>query len=651
MSSTDQSALVRERLIVQQENYVFEQALKRGQISQAQYDEAMVYQRARLKDQQGAPPGSKPTPETTAYIRSQQFYQGIGRPEYDGVYAVPNVPPGYDVVDVKKVSETKISGPGGSRSEAKLEFTLRPKAQPPQGKPAAPNLDPLTSRSFGNLAGAQQLKKDPLGYAAPKVITIVATVAGLGAPAIAAKGAALGLGITQGFVGVTQGRLLTPEEAAQAAAGGAAFSAVGTAAFQVTGVGEMIGLKGVLARAGLSSGLISGASYIASGGKPEAAVYGAALGAGLSVGGEVAGYVYPRYIKPGLERVYGAIRPNAKLADMYNRVVVQAGPETAPVGSRSWIESIKAKVSPTRSLYERVNPRPLTETPKTAPGSTGGADTGQAFQPGGSSQWVVQKVVPKKIGVTKTPMSKTLAKVDFKAMTGVVFTAPKIDLAEKTKARAMSTKQAAKQTADVAKIGRQQVNMNLATTQAARNPFTAFPGKPFYRRAMRASDYDDLVIMSYPSASPLAAPADLSKVALMEGAGAALLNRQAQAIGQGLIQRGGQVQRFGQIVIPSLAPLSIQDQGQGLDVAQIQDQAQELTTDLTTDAADLSKGLSRYYNFDVGFNFNALGGRGAPKFGGVGFYQRAYPVVTGEQVLKDILGQTTKKKRGRKKRR
>lgn len=120
----------RERRIVEQENIVFKHALDTGKISQAQYNQAMAAQNARLADTKGVPVTAQPSKATTDYLASVQFYGAAGYPQYGGIYAVPQ---GIGAnQEIYKITE-KTTVPATARAgyipakQKSLEIALGPK--------------------------------------------------------------------------------------------------------------------------------------------------------------------------------------------------------------------------------------------------------------------------------------------------------------------------------------------------------------------------------------------------------------------------------------------------------------------------------------------------------------------------------------------
>jgi hypothetical protein len=220
--------------------------------------------------------------------------------------------------------------------------------------------------------------------------------------------------------------------------------------------------------------------------------------------------------------------------------------------------------------------------------------------------------------------------MEVKAPTTVVFTAPDLagaPLKMTTKSTVLKTTPSQKaQTVQIQKPG-----ATFATPTQIRNPFLTYPGKPFYQRRT-AREYEEAIYLTYPSQSPLQSPTQVSKASLLQGAYAGQLSK----MGQDLKFDSGQIQAF----------VQAQDVGQAQ--ASVTTQVQELTT--TQQTTQVTKqDLKRNWNLDLGFDFGGGGRRRPAIFGGVGRFKRVYPIVTGEDFLKNILGSTTKKKRGRKK--
>lgn len=479
------------------------------------------------------------------------------------------------------------------RQSRQTQQTAPTQQTQPQGTPAPfLTLDPFSQKAFKRMYETRQMQADPIGYTVPKVVEIGAAATGLGAPALAIKGALIGLGISQGIVGVMEQRPLTPQEAREAAMGGAAFSGVGSTVFQATGVSAIQGVKGVAVRAAVSAGLVGGAGYVVSGGKPEAAMYGAALGAGLSIGGEVVSYAYPRYIKPGLSKAYQKVFPERS---MYGRVVA----------------SQQSKLT-MGELYQRsvlnAQPKGVTAPKVISPKDVGITHTSPSSF---AQQKLILKQPVQKVGMKPWVLSttKTLTKetaVSAYALTRTLTPETKTETKQQSKTQQkQKTKQQQKETAYPVQY----------------NPFTQYSGAPFYGQPER----EDIIYVVYPKTSPLSSPQIISNVTPIQAA------RTTPIQSSDILQESSQSLRniLGQSQVYGVS----QAQAQGLTQKQIQEQVQELTQV----QQQQQRQTPRYWN---------LGGFDAPQgfarisndvFGRYGRYKRKYPLMTAKQMLKLVF--------------
>lgn len=378
--------LDRERQLINQQNEVFRLAYERGQISKEQYDEAMRGQRARLSDTKGVPVEAQPYKGTTAYLASEKpFFQkdanAVVLPKqgivYGGEFYSVDVPKNMVITGIARgepVTETVTTAEGEfarTSTPLTLSFAMDPtyKAPPvptdpllsvPSGKDFVSALDPTAKGKNTLFAGVEKYQSQekrarqyahetglPVETARKMVMqadvqqTLVkaALIGGVVSfavsPTVAAIGAGSSVAISQTVKGVTQGELLTVEELAYAAGIGATFgvggSQITSAATKAAPILAEQTVKGAVARIGFQTGLGAGVGASMSagqtailGGSPEQIAESAAKGA-------IAGGAIGATFATGTE-VYHVAKP--------------------------WIgrqfEGLKSKLSPERSMYERV---------------------------------------------------------------------------------------------------------------------------------------------------------------------------------------------------------------------------------------------------------------------------------------------------------
>lgn len=389
----------RERQIVNQENVVFEDAYKKGLISQSEYEQAKAYQASRLQDDKGVPVNSKVSPQTTAYLGSEEPFvqkdigavilpkQGI---VYNNQFYDVEVPKNMVISKVGRgepVTETTETSEGTMTTTSTpltLSFTMDPNYEMPApptepffnlpsaedlayginpmnwgtiigealSKPPSGALDPTAMVERINSQRTRSLaysKETGLPYETAKEMVVqadtqqsIAKLALVGgvvsfavAPTVALIGAGTSLAVSQGIKGVTQGELLTAEEVAYSGGLGATFGVVGGA---ITGSASKA--FPVLAQEGLKGSV----ARVALG-----TTIGAGSGAGLSAGETAILGGTPEQIveSAGQGALYGGIVGGS----------ISAGVEVANF-ARPWIKGkftdLKNKVQPERSMYNRV---------------------------------------------------------------------------------------------------------------------------------------------------------------------------------------------------------------------------------------------------------------------------------------------------------
>lgn len=702
-ANSSPTSLIRERVIVTAENRVFQDALDRGLITQAQYDEAMGYQNARLQDTQGAPPTAKPTPETVEYMKGQRFFTEVGHPELVGKYQAPDVPPGYDVKDFQ-VTQEKISGPTGSETKATFSYVLAPKVTPEAaafytkiGRPdlaktyGVPDIpagyEVYSVKEVGGypstrpaMSTAEAMGQKSLEFTLVPEIKFVQDVpAGVSGPVLIEPRTPTAQEKKELRSRWLRGEDISASSALETRAAAGLTLGVGVVAPIVTAPTLALGavqIAGAVAAPVVGQALktaVKGESLTAS----EAIFLS---GAGVAIGG--AGYALGRsgVIQRGGQRAYEKLFPERAL---YNRVVLEEslskgqGGTGAPVGSQSWIDQVKAKVSPNtalRSTYERAvvepNKAATIGTPRTSDldvlnlGSKGRQST---------AQWVQQtqiKQAPRvKAGMKPLPVQLKAWETNLKVTSGQaakavtltpVFNFTPISLTPKTTSTAKTT---AKTTTSqalqfTASIPRTSADVSFMGQQT-KNPFTQFGGKPFYGyRTPRIMEED--VVLSYPEQSPISHPVIMSKPDVLQGSKTDILQgvNTRQLLDQG--QKLGQIQRQDQRQLFDMRQVlrdiqgtftgigTVQDVGTIGDVQTIRDTVQDLVQDVTTiqltDQQQVSRNLTRGFNLPEAFNIGG-GSSFTPKFfGGAGRQKRTYPIVTGADFLAAWTGAGKSKK-------
>ena len=277
---------------IQQQNTRFKQARDSGEITQAQYEQAMATQNVNMAKAITAK--TQPQPQVISQSTSPL-------PSDPSTTVVKQSGGATWVRSDYTVAKTEETAAG-------TKYTLLPKqtTPPPQNKPANLNSalqqgifgkNPDIFRSTG-IEGLTPLinTKEKAEIASALTVVVAAPVFG---PAVGVSassvlvGEGLGVGIKQVFKSVAGEGWLTPKEALFGAAEGGAFSVAGGAilggatklAPSLLGPAAKPFVR-VSTRIALNTGLGAGASGILSGGNPEAIAQGAAFGFAFGVAGE-----------------------------------------------------------------------------------------------------------------------------------------------------------------------------------------------------------------------------------------------------------------------------------------------------------------------------------------------------------------------------
>jgi hypothetical protein len=249
-------------------------------------------------------PTPEPAPIPLPYPYWSAGKEVAGGPPYlSGKPAKPAyvAPPGY-VIEKTEIKEVETVGTGRTPFKQEvMQITLRPTSdrEIERALIETGELKPMPSLAYSGtefgkktmspmLTAYVQREQERMKQEAIIGYTIIGGVVAFPlAPVVAAKGMLIGLGLGQAFktgeqlVTGQKLELLTPTEAVISGFGGAAFSVVGAGAMSLT--------TSVAARTAMIATLSGGASYVISGGKPEAALIGAGLGAGFFLGGHYIG--------------------------------------------------------------------------------------------------------------------------------------------------------------------------------------------------------------------------------------------------------------------------------------------------------------------------------------------------------------------------
>lgn len=686
--------------VVRQENAVFLDAKNKGTIKQSDYDAAMQNQNTRT-DQ-----GAQVTAWTKNYQQSQGFYQSIGYPQYGGLFEAPSVPAGMTVTKVEKSGDNLLftlapkadSAALGIAKQAELNrenYQVRSNSRqgtsPPNtsfmADPTA-NLNDSDKQAFHDWQ-ASRGRESTANLATFLIAGAIAPVLG---PVGVFKAATIGVGVSQAVkTGSTawQGgdlskSLLTPNETLQAAEYGIIFSGVGGKTVSSLGLagkstsiyvnaGKAAGRVGVNAAIGAGGGSVF--EYVQTGKvTSQGPLMGAAFGAGFGLMGESFGLV-----RQGGRYVYNKAFPKqAQESNIVNRATLNQI-SNAPVGSKGWLESIKAKATPKafaeHSLYQKVmaggtksigegdlmgafDEKTQADVFKvTTFDKKGGVFASKTLSPkefkvesqGGAKQWTQQQVYQKPAQVQKTSLNKTFAPtMDLTKKQPKSFLLTGLSsLGSMSKVKVPKVKpvsivefkvKAGIQDTDMS-IGRQQTEFTSMGGQAA-NPFTKSKAKPFYQTRATHDTDDDLLSTNYPNQSPLSHPTDAAKSGLLQGSYAKELTKAAAGLKLDFGLASGQ----GQTPIQTQKSDEIQ--------IQVPDEVQKQTQ--TQDIGQQTKAIQKTsFNFGMG-GFNISGfGRASTRIPR-SFRQKTsiYPIMTGADMLKGLLSKqhkTKSKAKGKKK--
>lgn len=256
-----------------------------------------------------------------------------------------------------------------TRVQSQKDLAVQVEAQVASAKAIGPGAaapkftDPLSKGLFANIAGAQEMRRNPAGYALKKGTEIAGAAALLVAPAVAVPGALFGTGISQGFKSVGGGGLLTGEETKQAFLGGAAFSAVGAGTVKALGL-TGAGVRSAAGRVAVSTGLGAAAGTVgeyAVTGKVtgEGTLQGAAFGAAFGLLGEGARYGLPKVAHYVRGRTQAAIDASYDRQIRYNEAVLSGKVKgVTEVWSPTWSQKAAmrlTRVAPSTRFAQQVN--------------------------------------------------------------------------------------------------------------------------------------------------------------------------------------------------------------------------------------------------------------------------------------------------------
>lgn len=306
---------------VTDQNAVFLDAYQKGIINKEQYDAAMVFQKGQMAEARTAPTGPAPTviqtdQRTDQYLASMEFYNSIGHPEYGGLYAVPDIPEGFQVTNVTKDADGQLNFEiyGQSTDNNALDMAINADmtrkafmlgANTRQGtSPTGPSLALITSNlSPEDKAAFNEYQKKEvtasmvnLGLTfAVAAAPIVAPAVGVAATTIVA-GEVASVAIAQGVKLAEGGGALTLDEALVNAGVGAALAGTGSvanSALKITGAGAKLAAARVGVNAVIGAGANAGVEYATTGQVTlENVALGAGLGAGIGVAAEGAGAAF-----------------------------------------------------------------------------------------------------------------------------------------------------------------------------------------------------------------------------------------------------------------------------------------------------------------------------------------------------------------------
>jgi len=566
---------------IEAENKVFFEAYQSGQISKSQYDAAMAVQAQR--EAELAPKQEPKSQFGKDYTQSVVFYQGLMYPEYGGVYAVPDVPGGFEVA---KIDEVQAGAPGplgpdpagmvspSGQEGSSLKFTLMPKidkvytntsyfgtidTRPPT---AAEKADLRQRYLAGENIFMSAEEKAFTGLGLALIPAPVLTAPSLVAGAAYAGGALVGVGVGEGVTWSLSGRHLSVPEAVAWAAGG-----------------QM------------------------------------AAGAGLALGRS--GFVQSKI------KSY-SVRAQEKL--LYDRVVGSVnsrrvgGVSSEAVGSKSWINQLKSRFDPKfaeRAAFREVSKgRESFAVSKFDKGSKSFKLSGDRGV--GQGQVLVQKTLYR--AKVKTSPKKFLKTLDL-SVKNVRSGAVKLVPEKAVSVKGMLKKVGVKVPGAVAKPGVKSVSsiktkgvsrmqtdfVSSQSVERALSPFTKFAGKSYYAQRVRSRVEDEDVYVSYPG------------FAVSRGVGSWAFSGLGvfESVGARYSALSGQVPFSGQ------TPIQISGQTPFQTPVEVPIEVMSFKPILRT------KGKSA---FDFDFSL-FLRRRRSKVAEGVGRVPRLYPILTGAQIL------------------
>lgn len=508
-----------------QQNTQFYNAYATGKITKTQYEQAMAYQSQKLAESQAY--YQQHPKVTTSEIQALQT-------QYPELYA-QTMGAGKVVTDIEVTSQgisVSYMEQGTYKTVTGIPATL-PQNYPeivtptPAVSPIFPSQEQFTKlfhvgqspvAQWAYEHGLTLEQVNPATYTVVKTGLEVAIIAALAPEVLPAKfglttlgvikGAALGVGVTQAFKWGSEAysgqplTILTPQEFEISAVGGAAFNVGSSVLFAgATKLAPVLaeeGLKGVVARAGLSASIVGGVSGVVSGGDLEAIAQGAIQGAAFSIGADVASYAHIHYIQPKVSGYLTQKYLETGKLTLFDRTLMKITGVPSPVKQyvvsgepvSTWtLEREQATIN--RALIPKT-----TDTTGKLDISTWGKGTKWTKSESttstlnryiGSGQKQVLEQFTLKPEVTESPLS-----INVKAVTTPIV-AP---VTLKSITPAVVT-------------GIAQISFSEAT-QKQKNPFLTYQGKSYFQKPTAYEDIE-YTVLSYPSTSPFAAPAVFSE--------------------------------------------------------------------------------------------------------------------------------------------
>lgn len=561
--------------------------------------------------------------------------------------------------------------------------------------------DPISKMVGTGIVEAEAMKANPVVYVATKAVTIAGATAGLVLPAVgvvgvktlvgsamasvaasqAVKSTGLQVSLTKGVSFAAPGGLLTPSELLSAASGGLIFGAAG----------GVVGASGILVKSAVLGGTGSVLGYVQSGGQVEGALIGGVVGAAVPLVLKGAQSLYSKTLKPYVEVTGAKLQASAQKyvtsnylesgkVGLTDRLLMKTLGLTSPVknyfaadskiigssGGGEWSLAREEATLSSKALIPKVADVSNVKV------TTGAWAKGTVYSaPSGAKSSITQlsrqaSVLLSQQAVTKA-VSVAIPKVS-------VVSAGLVSASGKAAAKTLQVQKQVQRTTQVV-VPATGLVWDDKTTQGL-NPFVSYQGKPFYASKGRTRETVETVYLSYPKAGAIPQPKQIDVVSPVQVPSPMqeFIQAPVQSPIQTPIQSPIQVPILSPIQTPIQSPIQtpiqipiqtpketpiippittvIEEQIQNplnipfrsttmvLTPTEITKQTPTYKTSITTIQTEKPPALLFK---DNEFLRRVQHRRDKDLIGGFGRYKREYPIMTGNQMLTEVLGKRKRK--------